>query len=278
MKKLLSLFLALVLLFGCFAFSEHPECWTQVFNEGIEALHDPETYEYALKCFRDPSIWSAASNYRMYTETLISLIGETEVNRARLIQAQIKMRLLKDDSKFNAVLEENELPTAEQLAQYVEGRLCELTDDIAGALMYYKELEVLDSAERYALLSDPNRPTATPKPTPTPFVRPTPKPLPNYFYIENHMDMSITELYLHSDGSKSLGKCRNAAWIGINETSKITVSENEMTSGDSYTLHINAYWKYGYKSVSFEGYHMWELLGSTIVLTQEGNTVTLTIK
>lgn len=278
MKKLLSLVLALVLLFGCFAFSEHPECWIQVFDEGIEALHDPETYEYALKCFRNSAIWSEASNYRMYTETLIALTGETEANRAQLLQAQLKMRLLKDVSKFGAVLEENELPTAEQLAEYVEGRLCELSGDIAGALMYYTDLEVLDSAERYALLSDPNRPTATPMPTMAPFVKPTPKPLPNYFYIENHMNMSITEVYVHPDGSKSLGKCRNDSWIRANQTGRITLTEQDVTSGDSYTLHINAYWEYGYKTVSFEGYRMWELLGSTIVLTQEGNSVELSFK
>lgn len=92
------------------------------------------------------------------------------------------MELIRLDEDFCALLEELELPTADELEAYARGCQAEQADDWPAAIAYYQQsIAVLDSVRRLAGLRLAG-PTATPTPAPTRVPtatpRPTPKPTP----------------------------------------------------------------------------------------------------
>lgn len=278
MKRLTALVLSLVLLLGCFALAEEKtkEEW---YEEGIAALSDPETYEYAAECFRAAGVVRQARYFTFYTDVLKTLTAEEELTRAVLSQTQAKMKLLGGSAAFIAEAEQNGLITVAQLTAYVDARIMETEGKFDEAMEIYAELKILnilDSADRYELLAGPNRPVITPVPTKTP--RPTATPKPNYIYIENNFYMSITEVYIHpAKVGSALGKVRNDGWIRKGDTGTIYLTQEEMNSSEICKLRLNLYWDQGYQYVDFD-VNLSILCGRTLVMTQEGNHVTLSYK
>ncbi len=101
---------------------------------------------------------------------------------------------------------------------------------------------------------------------------------PDYFYVKNALGMAITEVYIHPGNVKALGRCRNADWIRVGETGKITLTESEIDTPVAYTIHFCMYWNNGYFFFDAEGCRLKDVLGKTLVFTQYADHVELAVE
>ena len=151
MKRIISFIFAVQLLFsGCLA--EDGVSRDEWYSYAIEALSNGE-YEEAQYCLDNLGDgYRNVRYFKTYVEVLQMLVSG-EDTEDQFAVARTSIRAVSFNEKFTTELEENYLPSCEDLLRYINAREYENNGQIEKAVAIYEEIIILDTLERYINLT-----------------------------------------------------------------------------------------------------------------------------